>query len=206
MLNSEFCTLQEYFTWWKLWPNPNKTEISAFHFNNKQTNLSFNVTFYGHNVIHNFNPKYLEVTLYWTFSYKIYLSNIATKITSRYNIIQKLTGTEWGADFSALRRSAIALVYSITEYCALVWINSSHIKNEQNHWITVCVLYPQHLSLSLLNDYWHVTWGPPVLRRKQAQLNEFKDLRTVRLTLFESIISHGIIGLGGAYNSALLSL
>ena len=37
-----------------------------------------------------------------------------------------LTGTTWGAGVKTLRTSALALCYSVAEYCAPVWRNSAH--------------------------------------------------------------------------------
>lgn len=42
--------------------------------------------------------------------------------------------------------------------------------------------------------------------KELREILPFKDIRTIYLTLFESIISYGIIGWGGAYNNALLTL
>jgi len=99
VLNSDLQVLSEYFTRWKLRPNTNKTEVSTFHLNNKQANDTLNVMFNEHNVKHNTHPKYLGVTLDRTLSYKSHLANVAAKINSRNNVIQKLTGTEWGTVF-----------------------------------------------------------------------------------------------------------
>lgn len=96
----------------------NKTVLFVFHLNNKQANNTLNVMFNGWNVTHNTHPKYLGTTFDWTLSYKSHLANVTAKINSCNNIIQKLTGTEWSADFSVLRTLAVALVYSAAEYCA----------------------------------------------------------------------------------------
>ena len=37
-----------------------------------------------------------------------------------------LAGTTWGAGAKTLRTSALALCYSVAEYCAPVWMNSAH--------------------------------------------------------------------------------
>jgi len=72
--------------------------------------------------------QYLGITLDRTLTFKTHLTNVASKINSRINIIQKLIGTDWGADFLTLRTSTIALVYSVVEYCSPVWLNSTHAK------------------------------------------------------------------------------
>ena len=42
-------------------------------------------------------PKYLGVTLNRTLAYEKHIENIAQKPKSRHSILQKLTGTSWGA-------------------------------------------------------------------------------------------------------------
>lgn len=39
-----------------------------------------------------------------------------------------LAGNRWGADFTTLRTSAIALCYSVAEYCSPIWSHSTHCK------------------------------------------------------------------------------
>lgn len=127
-LNSDLCLLLEYFTRRRLRPNSNKTDVSTFYLNNTQALLSLNVTFCELNVTYNPNRKYLGVIMDKTLFYKTHLCNFAAKMNSRNNIIQKLTGTEWGANFSVLRTFAITLIYLTAEYCAPVWFNSSRVK------------------------------------------------------------------------------
>ena len=39
------------------------------------------------------------------------------------------TGTDWGAPAPVLRTSAIALVYSVAEYCVPVWGRCAHVQH-----------------------------------------------------------------------------
>ena len=73
------------------------------------------------------NPKYLGVTLDRTLSYNKHLKNLALKIRSRNNLIQKLAGSNWGLTAETLRISALSLVYSVAEYCAPSWLYSKHV-------------------------------------------------------------------------------
>lgn len=61
-----------------------------------------------------------------TLTFKQHLEGLERKLSSRINIIRKLAGSTWGADPSTLRSSVLALVYSTAEYCAPIWLNSSH--------------------------------------------------------------------------------
>jgi len=68
--------------------------------------------------------KYLDVVLDRTLTFKNHLAKLAVKIKTRHSIIAKLSGTSWEADASTISINTLALVYSATEYCAPVWINS----------------------------------------------------------------------------------
>ena len=65
-------------------------------------------------------PVYLGVTLDRTLSYREHLSRSAAKLKSRNNLIAKIAGTSWGASASTLHTSALALCYSVAEYCCPV--------------------------------------------------------------------------------------
>lgn len=47
---------------------------------------------------------------------------------TRNNIIQKLSGTTWGASASTLPSSELDLVFSTAKYCAPIWINNPHMQ------------------------------------------------------------------------------
>ena len=51
---------------------------------------------------------------------------VAAKTRTRNNLVHMLAGTTWGAGAKTLRTSALALRYSVAEYCAPVWRNSAH--------------------------------------------------------------------------------
>lgn len=125
-LVEDITTLNNYFGLWRLRMNPSKTEVSCFHLDNRQKSRKLNVEFEGIALHHNFQPKYLGVTLDTSLTYKFHLDKLKQKIKTRNNIIQKLAGTNWGANARTLRTSAMALVYSTAEYCSPVWKNSYH--------------------------------------------------------------------------------
>ena len=66
-------------------------------------------------------PTYLGVTLDCTLTYKPHLRKVAAKTRTRNNLVHMLAGTTWGAGAKTLRTSALALCYSVAEYCAPVW-------------------------------------------------------------------------------------
>jgi len=80
----------------------------------------------GQRLKHNPYPVYLGVTFDRTLSYREHLSRSAAKLKSRNNLIAKLAGTSWGASASTLCTPALALCYSVAEYCCPVWAGSSY--------------------------------------------------------------------------------
>ena len=55
-----------------------------------------------------------------TLTYWKHLDESANKIEKSNSLIQKLTGATWGASPFVLKISALALCYSVAEYCAPV--------------------------------------------------------------------------------------
>jgi len=119
-LEEDLETLKRYFKKWRLKPNPQKTESIIFHLNNRQASTTMNITFDGENVQHNPTPKYLNITLDRSLTYKRHIEKLVQKIKTRNNLLMKLTGTGWGAEAETLRIAAFSLVYSAAEYCAPV--------------------------------------------------------------------------------------
>ena len=70
------------------------------------------------------DPKYLSVTLDQTLSYKQHIHNTNMKVTTRNNLLRKLSSSKWGTSASSIRTTALALSYSVAEYAATVWARS----------------------------------------------------------------------------------
>ena len=83
----------------------------------------------GDVLVHDFAPKYLGVTLDRSLTCKKHTENVRDKVKSRCNIISKLAGTDRVAPAPVLRTSAIALVYSVAEYCVPVWGRCAHVQH-----------------------------------------------------------------------------
>ena len=66
---------------------------------------------------------------YFQHIYGTHTGNVFDKVKSRCNIISKLAETDWGAPAPVLRTSAIALVYSVAEYCVPVWRRCAHVQH-----------------------------------------------------------------------------
>ena len=91
---------------------------------NKSHDRELDVSLNGQWLTNDPHPVYLGVTLDRTLSYKHHLTKTAAKLKSRNNLHSKLAGSSWGANAATLRSSALALCYSVGEYCCPVC--SSH--------------------------------------------------------------------------------
>lgn len=126
-LTNDLAILEKFYRDWRLCPNPDKTEVSFFHLNNREANKQLTVKFCGKSVKFNPNPRYLGYKMDRTQTHKAHLEDVAQKLKSRNNIISKLAGSSWGSDGNTLRTAALGIVYSTAEFCCPVWLRSSHI-------------------------------------------------------------------------------
>ena len=117
-LTSDMARMTDYCHHWRLKPSPAKTVSCVFHLHNASASRELNVSLNGKRLKHDPHPVYLGVTLDRTLSYKEHLVKTAGKLKSRNNLLMKLAGSSWGANASTLHSSALALCYSVGEYCA----------------------------------------------------------------------------------------
>ena len=125
-LNNDVAVITNYCSIWRLKPNTLITVSSAFYLNNQSAKQELNIHMNGQRLKHDANPVYLGITLDRTLTYKEHLKCIASKLKSRNNLLAKLTGTSWGLDANTLKTAALALCYSVAEYCAPAWSRSAH--------------------------------------------------------------------------------
>lgn len=85
-LTEDLASLCSYFNTLRLKPSESKTEVCAFHLNNKQANRKFTVQCNDCTLRQNKHP---GITLDRTLSYRRHLENTAAKVKTR-NTIQKL--------------------------------------------------------------------------------------------------------------------
>ena len=168
-LSSDMARMADYCYHWRLKPSAAKTVSCVFHLHNVSASRELNVTLSGKRLKHDPHPVYLGVTLDRTLSYRDHLEKTAGKLKGRNNLLMKLAGSSWGADANTLRSSALALCYSVGEYCAPVWARSAHTKlvdvqlNTTMRLVTG-TLRPTPLPwLPVLSNI-----EPPALRRKAA--------------------------------------
>ena len=91
---------------------------------------------------------------------------MAAKTRTRNNLVHILAGTTQGAGAKSLRTSALALCYSVAEYCAPFWRNSAHtnlVDVQLNNTITCAVRCTRTNWLPVLNNI-----APADIRREVA--------------------------------------
>jgi len=122
-LSSDMAQMSHFCRQWRLKPSASKTISSVFHLHNTSATRELSVYLDGQRLRHEYNPTYLGVTLDHTQSYREHLTKTAAKLKNRNNLLMKLASSTWG---NTLRSSALALCYSVAEYCAPVWSRSAH--------------------------------------------------------------------------------
>jgi hypothetical protein len=92
-LTEDLITMNKYLSKWHLKSNPTKTEVCAFHLNNKKAREELKMTFQRVQFKHYFTPKYLGITRDRTLTFKEHIDKTGKKVRSQANLIQKLVGT-----------------------------------------------------------------------------------------------------------------
>ena len=125
-INTDIGKISEFGKRWRLQPSVAKTVSSTFHLHNARINQELDIILNGTRLRHDNRPTYLGVTLDCTLTYNPHLRKVAAKTRTRNNLVHMLAGTTCGAGAKTLRTSALALCYSVAEYCAPVMRNSAH--------------------------------------------------------------------------------
>ena len=131
---------------WHLKPSTSKTVTSVFHLHNNRSHRELNVHMNGQCLKHKPYSVCLGVTLDRTLSCRGHLSHSAVKLKSWNNLI------------ATLHTSALAICYSIAEYCCLVWARSSYTNlvvsqlNSSMRLISGCLQPTQHSWLPLVSN------------------------------------------------------
>ena len=165
-LSDALADLDPYYALNHLRANPEKTQISAFHLKNRETDRQLRIRWYGKWLTHSHKPVYLGVTLDRTLTYKDHITNTKAKVSSRNSILKKLANTKWGTDASTIRTTALALCFSAAEYASPVWSRSVHaakidpVLNDACRAITGCLKPTRVDDLYLLSGI-----APPYIRR-----------------------------------------
>ena len=172
-LSKDVSAMKKFFDTWYLKMNTTKTVTTAFHLNNRESKRALKIEIDGETLPTDENPKYLGVTLDRQLTYKKHLEGTARKIGKRNCLLRKLAGTTWGASQTLLRTSTMALCHSVGEYCAPVWMRSTHsslvdvklresmriitgcLKSTPTQWLPVMsAIAPPHLRREQINQKW----------------------------------------------------
>ena len=172
-LTDSLTLLTEYYAKNHLKPNASKTQVSAFHLRNRETNQPLRVTWSGTSLENHPNPLYLGVKLNCTLIYRSHILSTKAKVNTRNNILRKLTNSKWGCTPHTLRTSTLALCYTAAEYACPAWSRSVHASkldpalNNACRTITGC-LKPTNTS----NLHLPAGIAPPEIRRETASRAE----------------------------------
>ena len=127
VLSKDMATLGEFLQTWKLKLSTTKTVSVALHLNNKEAKRKLKVNFNNETLPFCSEPKYLEVKLDRSITYRRHLESLRKKLTSRVALLRLIAGSGCGAGATTLRIAALALVHLTAEHCAPVWFRSAHI-------------------------------------------------------------------------------
>ena len=196
-LTADLARITEYCSRWRLKPSVTKTVSSVFHLHNASASRELEVTMNGQRLRHEPFPCYLGVTFDRALTYKEHLTKTAKKLVSRNNLLMKLAGSTWGASANTLRTSALALCFSVAEYCCPVWFQSAHthlvdVKLNTTLRLITGTLRPTPLPwLPVLANI-----EPPRLRRKAAADSLVGKVKChTGWPLYDDIANHPVIRL-----------
>lgn len=174
ILERDMKTMKVYYRKWCLCMNQSKSEVAIFHLNNKMANRPLNVYLDGEEIPFNKTPTYLGLPLDRSLTFEPALTKLSEKLKPRNNLVQKLVGTNWGANGNTLRTAVLSLVYSAAEYCTPAWYNSIHV-NKVDTQLNIAMRTITGSVGSTPVPWLHVlsNIAPPHLRRKSAANKEW---------------------------------
>ena len=168
-LSQVMSTLSAYLQTWRLKLSHTKTVTAAFHLNNREAKRELKV--YNNSRLLPFcpTPAYLGVKLDRSLTFRHHLVALRKKLSS---LLRQLVDSGWGAGAKTLRIATLSLVYSTSEYCAIVWCRSAHTRlidsvlNDALRIVTRCLRPTPTDHLPVLSSI-----QPAELRRMGATLS-----------------------------------
>ena len=161
--------LATYFNRWHLKLSLPKTVTSVFHLANRCAKRELNVYLNGSRLKFDPSPKYLGITLDRSLTFHEHAKATADKTQGRVSLLRKLAGTGWGADFTTLRTSALALAFSTAEYASPVWSHSSHVYKVNTVLNDAMRLVSGTLTATPISNLPILSGIPPANLRRNAQ-------------------------------------
>lgn len=193
VLQQDIYRMKRYYVRWRLKLNDQKTEVAIFHLNNQQASRQLDVYIDGVRLNHNHVPCYLGIPLDRSLTYKDHLNKLSQKVKTRVNLVQKLSGTNWGANGNVLRTAVLSLVFSCAEYCAPAWYNSKNVEKLDVQLNTALRIISGNVDSTPI-PWLHVlsNIAPPELRRKMAAHKEWikciDDSREYELPIKQDLV------------------
>lgn len=102
--------LKRYFDKCNLRLNERKTMSTIFHLNNRKASRSLQLIVNSTAIINDEYPRYLDVKLDKTLTYRRRIDAMMNTLKIRNNIIAKLAGMSWGCNANVLQTLALVLV------------------------------------------------------------------------------------------------
>ena len=176
-----------------------KTVSSTFHLHNARINQELNIILNWKRLRHDNGPTYIGVMIDCTHTFKPHLRKVAAKNRTRNNLVHMLAGTARGSGAKTLRTSALALCYSVAEYCAPVWMNSAD---------TYLVDVHLHNTMRIITGAVRCTrtdWLPVLSNIAPADIR--KEVATATMILTSKCLTEGahrLLGRGGGVKSTRL--
>ena len=174
----------------KHWEN----RVYSFHLAHRLAKYQLQVTCEGQNIPHEDNPKNLGVTLDRTLTFKTHISKLSQKISTRNNLLRRLAGLSWGANFKDLQTAAGCLVCAPAEYCAPAWSSSTHTAKIDIMLNTTMRIVSGCLK-STPTFYLPVVSGiiPPDIRRSNISLKLFNKANSDPATFYTTHVQEAVL-------------
>ena len=161
-----------YYRLWRLKPSPMKTVISVFHLLNTSAVRELRVHMEGQQLRH--DPQSSTPWYYRTLSYRQHLTKTVGKLQRRNNLLITTCWILLGCQEALLdkgvmlRSSALALCYSVAEYCCPVWHRSTHVLVDAQLHSSMRLISGTVMSTPLPRLPVLTNIEPPALRRRAA--------------------------------------
>jgi len=122
-------TLQKWTSTWLVTVNPNKTAYTIFSLSTKRqkTHLTLN----GIPLQQEQSPKYLGVTFDTRMTWKKHIENTTARAKRRLSLMMKLSGSQWGADATVLRKLYVGRIRPVMEYGITAMTNAAKSNTEK---------------------------------------------------------------------------
>ena len=166
-LSTDMSIICQYLKNWRLKLSTAKTVSSIFHLRSHMANYQLKVKLdSGDHLQFDPQPTYLGVRLDRSLTIKSHLTKLKSKVSARVALVRRLASTNWGAPFSTLKTSVMALALSAAEYCAPVWTQSVHTRgldvplNDAMRLVSGCIRSTPLIHLPFLSGI-----QPPQVRR-----------------------------------------